>query len=241
MVTTGLVCPLTCNDLHARRIFNYSSIQTLSIRSSKYSTAAVGFHCSNTTLAAVSKFLDKFHHGSILRSLISTHTRRAAVWLCEHPDELHCLATASSKKRPLYPRKTTHLYLLTHHHHPHHHLTKGNLERDTKEVKQEEDGMWGHHAGWGCWCQVLQQGRTPKWCWPLPAGSTSPPLWCCWARHNWTGAFSTGREVSWVCQHFENMVQCQILLPVWNALFLISTKEIINWKISFCRTSSLTA
>lgn len=80
---------------------------------------------------------------------------KAAVWLHEHPEELHCLgATAAAKKRPLYPRKMNYLYLLTHHRHPHHHLTKGNLERDKKEVKQKEDGRWGHCAGWGCWCHT---------------------------------------------------------------------------------------
>lgn len=77
---------------------------------------------------------------------------RVAVRLREHPDELHWLGTtASSKKRPLSPRKTNYLYLLTHHRHLHHHLTKGNLETDRE--RSEAERVW--YVGTPCWMRLL--------------------------------------------------------------------------------------
>lgn len=69
-----------------------------------HATGAVRYYSTNITLAAVSKLLDKHHHGTrsrelvlpILRSVISTLIKEL---LSEHPDELLRLEATSQKDK----------------------------------------------------------------------------------------------------------------------------------------------
>lgn len=117
-------------------------------------------------------------------------------------------------------------------------------EGESAKRQERSEAGRGWYVGTPRWMKLLVShtpARENTQVMVHPSLQLQQQLWCCWARHNWTGAFLAEREVSWVCQCSENVVQCQILPPVWNALFLRHTEEILNWKIYFCRTSSLTA